>query len=41
VPLFFLLFVLAGWVRWPLVLFGVIDAVGAAWTWQALGARRS
>ena len=41
VPLFFLLFVLAGWVQWPLVLFGVIDALGAAWTWQALGARRS
>jgi hypothetical protein len=41
VPLFFLLFVLAGWVQWPLVLFGVIDALGAAWTWQALGARKS
>jgi hypothetical protein len=41
VPLFFLLFVLAGWVQWPLVLFGVVDALGAAWTWQALGARRS
>ena len=41
VPLFFLLFVLAGWVQWPLVLFGVIDALGAAWTWQALGARTS
>ena len=41
VPLFFLLFVLAGWVGWPLVLFGVIDALGAAWTWQALGARTS
>lgn len=38
---FFLLFVLAGWARWPLVLFGVIDAVGAAWTWQALRSRSS
>jgi hypothetical protein len=38
---FFLVFVLAGWARWPLVLFGLIDAAGAAWTWQALGARRS
>lgn len=41
VPAFFLLFVVAGWVRWPLVLFGVIDAAGAAWTWLALRARGS
>lgn len=39
VPLFFLVFVAAGWVRWPLVLFGAVDALGAAWTWRAL--RRS
>lgn len=39
VPLFFLIFVTAGWARWPLVLFGVIDALGAAWTWWALGRR--
>jgi hypothetical protein len=37
VPLFFLIFVAAGWARWPLILFGVIDALGAAWTWRALG----
>lgn len=36
VPLFFLIFVTAGWARWPLVLFGVVDAFGAAWTWRAL-----
>jgi hypothetical protein len=36
VPLFFLIFVMAGWARWPLVLFGVIDALGALWTWRAL-----
>lgn len=36
VPVFFLVFILAGWVEWPLVLFGVIDAAGAAWTWKAL-----
>lgn len=41
VPMFFLLFVLAGWVRWPLVLFGLVDAAGAAWTWQALRAGTS
>jgi hypothetical protein len=36
VPVFFLVFVLAGWVEWPLLLFGAIDAAGAAWTWKAL-----
>jgi protein-S-isoprenylcysteine O-methyltransferase Ste14 len=36
VPLFFLAFVLAGWVGWPLLLFGLIDAAGAIWTWSAL-----
>jgi hypothetical protein len=36
VPLFFLIFVTAGWARWPLVLFGIVDALGAAWTWRAL-----
>lgn len=40
VPVFFLAFVLAGWVGWPLLLFGVIDAAGAAWTWKALSSRR-
>jgi hypothetical protein len=35
-PVFFLVFVLAGWVRWPLVLFGIVDALGALWTWRAL-----
>jgi hypothetical protein len=39
VPIFFLLFVGAGWARWPLALFGALDAVGAGWTWRAL--RRS
>jgi uncharacterized membrane protein YuzA (DUF378 family) len=39
VPIVFLLFVAAGWVRWPLALFGVVDAVGAGWTWRTL--RRS
>ena len=39
VLLFFGIFVLAGWVEWPLMLFGVADAAGAAWTWSAL--RRS
>ena len=38
VPLFFVIFVMAGWVAWPLILFGLIDAVGAAWTWSALQA---
>jgi len=33
---FFVVFVAAGWVRWPLVLFGLVDAAGAAWTWLAL-----
>jgi len=36
VLLFFVLFVAAGWARWPLVLFGLVDAAGAAWTWTAL-----
>lgn len=36
VPVFFLVFVLAGWVEWPLLLFGVIDLAGAGWTWSAL-----
>jgi hypothetical protein len=37
VPLFFVIFVTAGWAAWPLLLFGVPDALGAAWTWWALG----
>jgi hypothetical protein len=36
VPLFFLVFVLAGWVAWPLLLFAAVDVAGAAWTWRAL-----
>jgi hypothetical protein len=36
VPIFFLIFVTAGWARWPLVLFGAMDVLGAAWTWAAL-----
>ncbi len=36
VPFFFVGFVLAGWVEWPLLLFGGIDAAGAIWTWKAL-----
>ena len=36
VPVFFLVFVLAGWSQWPLVLFGLVDAAGALWTWTAL-----
>ena len=41
VPAFFLVFVAAGWARWPLVLFGVVDALGAGWTWRALRGRPS
>jgi len=36
VPLFFVIFVTAGWTAWPLLIFGIPDALGAAWTWQAL-----
>jgi hypothetical protein len=36
VPLFFGIFVAAGWAAWPLLLFGAPDALGAAWTWRAL-----
>lgn len=32
----FAIFVVAGWVGWQLILFGVVDAVAAAWTWSAL-----
>ena len=39
VAVFFLLFILAGWAQWPLLLFGLVDAAGAAWTWTALRAR--
>lgn len=38
VPVFFAVFVIAGWVEWPLILFGVVDAVAALWTWSALQA---
>lgn len=36
VPAFFLIFIGAGWVRWPLLLLGIVDLVGAVWTWRAL-----
>jgi len=36
VPLFFVTFVLAGWAPSPLVLFGLVDAAGALWTWTSL-----
>lgn len=36
VPVFFVIFAAAGWSRWPLVIFGVIDAAFAFWTWWAL-----
>ncbi len=36
VPVFFLVFVLGAWAGWPLLLFGLVDAVGALWTWGAL-----
>ena len=36
VPIVFLIFVLAGWVAWPLLLFAVFDVLGAAWTWWNL-----
>jgi hypothetical protein len=35
-PFFFGVFVAAAWVRWPLLLFGLIDLAGAAWTYLAL-----
>lgn len=35
-PVFFLIFVTAGWVRWPLLLFGGVDALAGLWTWRAL-----
>lgn len=38
VPLFFLSFILAGWVEWPLILFGLVDGITAMWTWSALRA---
>jgi hypothetical protein len=36
--LFFTVFVIAGWVDWVLILFGVVDALAALWTWRALRA---
>jgi hypothetical protein len=35
-PVFFLGFILAGWVEWPIMLLGAIEAAGALWTWKAL-----
>lgn len=40
VPVFFLVFVFAGWIEWPLLLFAAVDVAGAAWTWKALRTRR-
>jgi hypothetical protein len=34
--LFFTAFVVLGFVRPPLILFGVVDLLGAIWTWTAL-----
>jgi hypothetical protein len=39
VPVFFLLFVMAGWAAWPLLIFAGVDLAGAVWTWIALRAR--
>jgi len=36
VPIFFLIFILAGWTEWPMLGFGLVDAAGALWTWTAL-----
>jgi hypothetical protein len=36
VPVFFLIFVLSAWVEWPLLLFAVLDVLGAVWTWWDL-----
>lgn len=36
VPVFFVAFVAAGWVGWPLLLFSLFDVAGASWTWWAL-----
>ena len=36
VPVFVLLFILAGWTAWPMMVFATVDAAGAAWTWTAL-----
>jgi hypothetical protein len=38
VPGFFAAFIAAGWVEWPLILFGVVDGLAALWTWSALRA---
>lgn len=32
----FIFFVAMGWVKWPLVLFGGVDLLGALWTWSAM-----
>ncbi|HAD13173.1 MAG TPA: hypothetical protein DCF33_12150 [Saprospirales bacterium] len=32
----FAFFILMGWVKWPLILFGVVDLLGAAWTWFSI-----
>jgi hypothetical protein len=39
VLVWFVLFVIAGWAAAPLILFGVVDLIGASWTYAAL--RRS
>lgn len=34
--LWFIVFVLMGWAPTPLIMFGLVDAVGAVWTYTAL-----
>jgi len=41
IPLFFLVFVGAGWVEWPLLVFAAVDLAGAVWTGMALRSRRT
>lgn len=36
IMVWFTLFVLLGWAKPALLLFGVVDLLGAAWTWSAL-----
>lgn len=33
-------FVLMGWVEAPLILFGLVDLLGAGWTWMAMRSER-
>jgi hypothetical protein len=36
VPACLTVFVVAGWVAWPIVCFGIVDGLAALWTWSAL-----